>query len=149
FALPGGFIYCTNSLLQLCQLNKDEIAFVLAHEIAHVVKMHPFKRVLATSSLHILSNLGRTSSILNNITKQAIQKALQSGYSQDQESEADRFAVRMMMVAGFDPNRAIRFLEKLKGTTSEKVSISNYFSSHPAFNERIRIVKEVIKQKSQ
>ncbi len=148
FALPGSFIYCTNSLIQFCQLDKDEISFILAHEIAHVVKKHPFKRVLANSSFRMLSNLGKTSSILGNITKQTIEQLFQNGYSQNQESEADRFAIQMMTVAGFDPNNAIHFLEKLKGTTSNEDSFSIYFSSHPAYNERIRTLKEMIKRKS-
>ncbi|MBN2029695.1 M48 family metalloprotease [bacterium] len=149
FALPGGFIYCTQALLELCQMNQDEIAFVLAHEIAHVVKKHAFKRVLMNASLNILSNLGKTSSALGSITKQTIQKMLRSGYSQDQESEADRFAVQMMIVAGYNPNSSICFLKKLKKNESNEKSISFYLSSHPAFNDRIETIGEMIKRKTQ
>ena len=37
FALPGGFIFVTKSLLELCDWNQDEIAFILAHEMGHVI----------------------------------------------------------------------------------------------------------------
>ncbi len=149
FAMPGGFIYCTKTLLELCQMDKDEIAFILAHEIAHVVKKHAFKRVLMNASLNILSNLGKTSSILSSITKQTIQKLLHCGYSQNQESEADRFAVQMMTVAGYNPIGSICFLKRLKRNELNKKSISFYLSSHPAFDERIEIIEYMIKGKPQ
>ncbi len=149
FAMPGGFIYCTEALLEFCQMNQDELAFILAHEIAHVVKKHAFKRVLMNTSLNILSNLGKTSSILSSMTKQTIQKLLRSGYSQDQESEADRFAVQMMTVAGYDPNGSICFLKRLKKNESNQKSISFFLSSHPIFDERIEIIEDMIKRKSQ
>jgi predicted Zn-dependent protease len=38
FALPGGFIFIARSLVQLCNRDKDDIAFVLAHEMAHVIR---------------------------------------------------------------------------------------------------------------
>ena len=45
FALPGGFIFIARSLVQLCDRNKDDVAFVLAHEMAHVIRRHAIERL--------------------------------------------------------------------------------------------------------
>ena len=46
FALPGGFIFVTRSLADLCECDEDELAFVVAHEMAHVIRRHAINRVL-------------------------------------------------------------------------------------------------------
>ena len=46
FALPGGFIFVAGSLVNLCHRDRDEVAFVLAHEMAHVIRRHAIDRLL-------------------------------------------------------------------------------------------------------
>ena len=46
YALPGGFIFVTSSLTNLCERNHDELAFVVAHEMSHVIRRHAINRVL-------------------------------------------------------------------------------------------------------
>ena len=46
FALPGGFIFVARSLVHLCDRDRDEVAFVLAHEMAHVIRRHAIDRLL-------------------------------------------------------------------------------------------------------
>src|SRR5437764_13166544 len=48
FALPGGYIFATRSLLRLCQTRHDDLAFVLGHEIGHVVRGHAMARLVAS-----------------------------------------------------------------------------------------------------
>jgi predicted Zn-dependent protease len=50
FALPGGFIFVTRSLLELCDWNQDEIAFILGHEMGHVIRGHAMDRIIANSA---------------------------------------------------------------------------------------------------
>ncbi|NQV32427.1 MAG: M48 family metalloprotease, partial [Phycisphaeraceae bacterium] len=40
FALPGGYVFITHSILELCGMEPDQVAFVLAHEMAHITKGH-------------------------------------------------------------------------------------------------------------
>jgi predicted Zn-dependent protease len=49
FALPGGFIFISRSLVELCHRNHDDIAFVLAHEMAHVIRRHGSGRTWRTA----------------------------------------------------------------------------------------------------
>ena len=68
---------------------------------------------------------------------------LESAYSQDLESEADKLAVRLAAAAGYDPQGSVRLLSRLAELkqNSEELDLGIYFSTHPAFSVRIRNVK--------
>ena len=55
FALPGGFIFVDRSLVSLCHHDRDEIAFVVAHEMAHVIRRHAINRLLRQAALSVVS----------------------------------------------------------------------------------------------
>lgn len=145
FALPGGFIFTTQPILSLCQLEKNEIAFILSHEIAHVVLGHPFQRILTNCSFDVLSRFVKTGGFLGNIAKQTLTLFLKSSYSRKSEFKADLFAVRLMHLSGFDPHAAITLIKKLDGAIA-KSSQFNYFSSHPPLEERIMRIKSYIEE---
>ena len=123
FALPGGFIFLTDSLIKLTNSNRDEIAFVLAHEIIHVMLKHPFNRIVADFSSNIISNLVTRGGALTALAKKALSDLLSKSYSRDKEFEADSYAVRLMYSAGFDTSAAKILLGKLKGHTPEDIPI--------------------------
>ena len=136
FALPGGFIFVTDSILERCGRDQAETAFVLAHEMAHVVCRHCMERMLANS---LFSTLSRTLSPRNAAgawLRQMGVKFLTSAYSRDNEQEADEFAVLLARAAGFEPRAGARLLGRLakQGTTRP---LAAYFGSHPPLDERI------------
>ena len=47
FALPGGFIFVAPALVTLAEHDRDELAFVIGHEMAHVIKRHAIDRILS------------------------------------------------------------------------------------------------------
>ena len=147
FALPGGFIFITFALLDKINHSKDEIAFVLAHEIVHVVLKHPINRIVADYSTQIISNIVVKGGALGVLAKQALASMLKNCYSQDNELEADHYAVRMMYGAGFDPQSAKTLLARLKQSSPEDYPIYNYFLSHPPIDERIRLIDIVTRQR--
>ncbi len=51
FALPGGFIFVTRSLMELCRYNQDEVAFILGHEMGHVIRGHAMARIIRNSAI--------------------------------------------------------------------------------------------------
>ena len=53
-ALPGGPIFVSWPLLEMCQGQRDEIAFVLGHEMAHIVRQHTLNRVVKDAALSLL-----------------------------------------------------------------------------------------------
>jgi beta-barrel assembly-enhancing protease len=57
FALPGGYIFVTRSLIELCERNRDEIAFILGHEMGHVIRGHAMDRIITNSAITIGANI--------------------------------------------------------------------------------------------
>jgi predicted Zn-dependent protease len=144
FALPGGFIFVTHALLDKIGLNRNELAYVLSHEIMHVVLKHPINRILTDYSAQVISNIFMKGGAIGLIAKQLIGSLLRSSYSQDNELEADNYAVRLMNSAGFDPLASKSLLAKLAASSPENLPVYNYFLSHPIISERIEKIEKVL-----
>jgi Zn-dependent protease with chaperone function len=146
-AMPGGFIYCSEKLFDLCGEDRDAIAFILAHEIAHTIHGDANKRFLTKSVITGLSRV-RTRGISPPVQK-LLTHLVQQGYSRDQEFRADRFAVALTQAAGFDPAGGCRLFAML-GKRDEGVAstIGAYFSSHPTMQDRISRIEKRVKQQS-
>ena len=147
FALPGGLIFITDKLFEQIYQSKSELAFVLAHEMMHVLFKHPMNKILADYSTQIVSNILIKGGTLGALAKQMLNNLLKSSYSQDKEFEADEYAVRLMYSTGFNPNEAKKLLKKLKRNSIEKTSVFNYFISHPQIDERIERINRIIKER--
>jgi beta-barrel assembly-enhancing protease len=143
FALPGGFIFVTRPLLHLCQGDRDELAFVLGHE---VVQRHAIDRIMASSVLH--AAVGRVT-LAGGVFGQGLASLaaslLSQGYSQEQELEADQVGARLSAAAGFDASAAVRLLDRLAGASGDLAGLSKYFSSHPPFHVRIGHIKRALR----
>ena len=137
FALPGGFIFITGGLLNLCKDEPGQMAYIFSHEIMHVILKHPLNRILSNFSLKVLENFVRTRGAVGGLAKQAITGFLRNGYSQENELEADRYAIQLMLYAGFDKQAAIEVLRKLEDVSTKRSELFNYFSSHPSIEDRI------------
>lgn len=156
FALPGGFIFVARSLLELCGQDRDEIAFVFGHEMGHVIRGHAMERIVTASAASVFSRLGQSKGVLGGLVGKIGMQLLTSAYSQQQELEADRLAVRLAHAAGYDPQAAVRLLIRLAqqnqarqttgGQAIESSGLGNYFSSHPATDTRIANIKNLLRQ---
>jgi len=141
-AFPGGFIYVSRSLVDLCEDCDDELAFTLAHEMGHVVQGHAARRFLTDSILRALATRMRSVTSQRQALWTLVTGLLKKQYSQRQETEADRFAVHLMASAGFDAAAATAFLRRLSVVSDGPSVLGQYFSSHPSFAARIRCVEE-------
>ena len=138
FALPGGFVFVTRPLLEFCRWDPDEAAFVLGHEMAHVVLRHAINRLMASSAVRAaLSRLNPAGGVLRQPIAGLAATLLNQGYSQDQELEADRLAVRLARAAGFDAAAAARLLARLCALSGDPSVPGSYFSSHPPLEVRL------------
>jgi len=135
-ALPGGFIFVDPSLLDLCGRQPDEVAFVVGHEMAHVIRQHAFKRIATRVGCDVLSVLLRRG-MFAGWWRQPGLRLLQSAYSRDSELEADKLGARLAGAAGYDPAAAFRLLARLDRLHGASAGLSEYFASHPPANERI------------
>jgi predicted Zn-dependent protease len=136
FCLPGGFIFVSRAIVELCQANKDEIAFILAHEMTHVIRGHVMERMISNSAIAAASRASPIRDVLSACLREAGAKFLQSAYSQDQELEADKLAVHLVAAAGYDPRGSIRFFQRLAKSIDQS-NLGDYFSSHPSCKARI------------
>lgn len=147
-ALPGGYIFISDSLLALCRRYPDEIAFVLGHEMAHVIRGHATDRFLEESILQALMNRLRSSTPLGGLVKETAFQLLTSSYSQDCEYEADELGSRLAQATGHHPLASLRLLDRLKGLTGNASSIGQYFSSHPTPSDRMARLARIWRAKS-
>lgn len=144
FALPGGFIFVTSSLLDFCEFDEDAVAFVLAHEMGHVIKGHTLNSLLAQYSVNALSNILRTTGLVQNAAKQLFAKYLITNYSRENEFEADKAALKIMKLLDFNTDAAKSFFVKLQTKESDSSFLPSYFATHPPLTERIKKVEETI-----
>jgi predicted Zn-dependent protease len=149
FALPGGVIFVTRSLLELCDWNQDELAFILGHEMGHVIRGHAMDRIITNSAIAVGSRATPIRGLLASWLGRVGMKFLESAYSQDLELEADTLGARLVAVAGYDPHAPMQLLSRLSELSqpAKQFSLGNYFSSHPAFDLRIHNVDRLLRQR--
>lgn len=148
FALPGGKIGIYAGILDLME-NDAQIATVLGHEVAHVKFNHSGERYsqssLASAGLSVAQVAASGSQYQNEILGvlgAGASLGIILPFSRKHELEADRFGVRYMHRAGYDPNEAIRFWEKLSSMKSG--APPEILSTHPSDATRIAQLRREI-----
>lgn len=135
YAIAGGKVYLLSGLID--ELRKaEELAFVIAHEIAHNELKHCIKKIqysVITTGINPL---------LWNIVQLAY-NIYHHPFSKEEELEADKLAVKLMKKAGYDKSGAISFFKILqqkekKYKDNNKTPINDFISTHPDTEERIK-----------
>lgn len=136
FALPGGYLVVSTGLIKACE-SPDELAGVLAHEMAHVTARHGTTRMLryyTWSSL--LKVFGGSDSTMSSITLSFIT----SGFDRGDEREADHQGVVRLVRAGINPEGLRAFFTRLqedeRGKDEDEWDVFSYMGSHPQLKER-------------
>jgi predicted Zn-dependent protease len=150
FALPGGFIFVSRSLLELCRWDESETAFILGHEMAHVIRGHAIERIVANTAVTVASRAAPVRGALGGWLKTVGVQYLQTAYSRDHELEADRLGLRLARAAGFEPQGALRLLARLADLkkSSESSRLGEYFSTHPTAEIRIQSLRRFLQNRS-
>jgi len=142
-ALPGGSVFMSWPLLEMCHGERDEIAFLVAHEMAHIVRRHALDRIVKDAALSLLlrqtSGRHATSAWLS----KARQQRLGGAYSRDNELEADAFAVALVRTAGGDALAGERLLEEVAQRVQSVGIAGDYFATHPPLGERISNLRAI------
>ena len=147
FALPGGYIFVTPALVDLTGRERDELAFAIGHEMAHVIRGHAIDRIKlewsqkAIAAVSVATPAGRAvAPWLRSVGVQWLEKA----YSREQEFEADELGGRLMRAAGFDPHGCIRMLERFRRLEreSDPLGLAAYLSTHPPVDDRIHHLRK-------
>lgn len=152
FALPGGFVYINTGTL-LAADEEDQIAGVLAHELAHVAARHWASQmtkatILQYAMLPLLFTplsygvyYGVVEAYLNGVPLAFLK------FTRNAEAEADYLGIQYMYKAGYDPNAYVGFFSKvLEEERRSPGSIPSVFASHPPTPDRILKSEEEIKE---
>jgi predicted Zn-dependent protease len=145
FAAPGGFVFVTKGTLKLVK-SEDELACVLAHEVAHVAKKHGLKTIQSarlTSAFTILGSeaaknytsqqVSQLTSAFEGAVTDVVNKLVVNGYSRDKEYEADRYGDQYAKNANYDPAALKSFLERMEKSSGS----GGLFKTHPPAEKRI------------
>lgn len=161
FVLPNGASYVTTGMLDVLD-NEAQLACVLGHEMTHLVEQHALREMRAqhtregwATALAVLIGAvgayyggGQAGAALADITASAGQLwtlSAVSGYSRDNEREADRAGFERIVAAGYDTTQApVVFAQLLARTPDEAQGARPYFATHPKLEERITSFRELV-----
>ena len=150
FAMPGGYIGVHSGLIESTR-NEDELAGVLAHEVAHVTQRHLARAIHASQRQSLLT----TAMMLGAIVLGAAggSDAFQAGmavaqgsaaqqrvnFTRSNEHEADRIGIRALADAGYDPHGMASFFEVMarQQPASEEMRAPEFLRTHPVTTDRI------------
>lgn len=143
FAVPGGPIYFNKGLLELAE-SDDEIAAVLGHEAAHIVKRHSARQM---SDQVVKAGLAQ---ILLGKTRGDIQQAVAIGmrlksleFSRGDESESDTAGFRYLVGAGYSPDAMASFFRKMREKAGDSPRSMAFLNSHPLTSKRIEMAERM------
>jgi predicted Zn-dependent protease len=120
FCLPGGKVVVFTGLLPVTA-SDDQLATVMAHEIAHALAHHGSERLARQKA--------EGGGFMDLLTGKA--------HDRDQESEADHIGLFLMTFAGYDPEQAVVFWERMRSASSGSSRPPEILSDHPSDSRRI------------
>lgn len=136
-ALPGGPVVLTDEMVALIPQD-DALAGILAHELGHLHARHGLQQMIRSSlwlvsvTLYIGDDAG-----LSDLVSGSTLALIDSGYSRDDERDADTYALALTARAGFSPNGLSDALTALRSTCRTDCDSGSLFSTHPGLTERI------------
>ena len=149
FSIPGGYIYVTYDLFDYVQ-SDNELAGILAHEIAHIVHNHALKQTRDNTKYSLLTILAvlltrePDVALLGNLT--AI--TFLNQYRREYEEEADLTATELLIKTGYNPVGFLTFLERLYAREMFKPELNlGIFQTHPETENRVNYVKDMLIEK--
>lgn len=159
FAAPGGFIIITSGLYKTLK-SEDQLAAVLAHEIAHVTLRHGLGAIKTSNLTEAFTLIGaaaidgtakgqqlrqvrQLTSVFSTSVDDVVKQLVVSGYSQDQELDADAEGLRITYRAGYNPAGLEQFLHTLQQRSSQ--SHGGFYATHPPAGKRLGGVASVMR----
>ena len=151
FAIPGGVIGLHTGTITSAK-SMDEVASVLAHEVAHLSQRHYEHSSEARRNALLLQIGGLLAAIAASSADGDAATAIMMGsqtaalnsqmsFSRSNEREADRVGMQIMTQAGFDPKAMPRFFATMNARSqlnqSDKSFLPSFIRSHPLSNERL------------
>ena len=143
FSCPGGIIFISSGLLKTIK-SEDQLAGVLAHEVAHVGHKHALKSIQRAQFFNGVGKItaatmeGEKGKEFESMIGSLQDTLFDKGLDQGMEFEADVGALETAYRTGYDPNGFVEVLKQLKRIQSHSTQKGSWFSTHPPLSERIR-----------
>ncbi|MGC9456005.1 MAG: M48 family metallopeptidase, partial [Halothiobacillaceae bacterium] len=148
FALAGGLMGVNSGLIDVIEPSDDELAQVIAHEVAHVLSGHSREKLSIAMSQQL--GIGLAGSALGldpaavDLAQQVGQVAIALPYSRTMETEADVMGLELAARAGYDPRAALSLWEKMNAAGGARPP--QWLSTHPGAENRMRALSARIAQ---
>jgi hypothetical protein len=150
FAEMGGRVYVTSGLAELMGADVGLWAAVMGHEIAHNIHRHGYKSYVRAVELQRQINywryrvaLGDQSANWGLLTAVTAGKLINKKLERNDENDADKLGLEMMVDAGYHPDFAINLFRLLKARTGERSKFAALFSDHPRFITREEHIRKL------
>jgi predicted Zn-dependent protease len=141
-AAPGGRIIIFRGLIERAK-SADEVAGVLAHEIAHVVRLHPTQGMIASIGWSaLLSVFTGGASLSSDAVAHLAAHLATSAYSRDLETEADEGALAMLAASGIGSAGFAGFFRTMATEEKGGLGLPEYLSTHPETGKRIEAAEK-------
>jgi beta-barrel assembly-enhancing protease len=145
YALPGGYVFVYTGLLKKLD-KKEELAALLAHEVAHVTYRHSVRKICRDMSSAVVLTLVLTnSSSATNMLFSNANALYNLTYSRQYEQQADIAGMETLRRNHIDQRGMSELMEVLQ-QLSQKIDVPEFISTHPLTGNRINYVKEDIKK---
>jgi predicted Zn-dependent protease len=151
WCMPGGKIVVYTGILPVT-LDEAGLATVMGHEVSHALANHGAQRMSAAQlqqlgAVGVALATGNQSDENKQLWQQAYGIGSQVGvmlpFSRSHESEADKIGLLLMTIAGYNPDAAISFWERMSAQKSGQTQ-PEFLSTHPADATRIAAIKALI-----
>ncbi|MGD8766139.1 MAG: M48 family metalloprotease [Desulfobacteraceae bacterium] len=152
FATPAGYIFVNSGLL-LAMENEDELAGILAHEIAHVYCRHISQKIERSKKINMATLAGMAAGILLGATaggeagqavtmgSAAAGQSASLAYSRGDEVQADQLGLVYLTKAGYNAEGLLEVLKKIRSKQWYGSDVlPTYLSTHPAVEDRIAYI---------
>jgi predicted Zn-dependent protease len=153
-AAPGGTIFITRGMLRACE-NEDQLAAVLAHEVAHVQARHGVELIkdsrwkkFGTEAVFLVvagagGDIAAAVNVFGDMVQDVTNQILTKGYGKKLENAADTDALLILWRIGYEPRQSVALMENMK----EKLvkGRKDFIKTHPKPKDRIKTIEKVMK----
>lgn len=149
FVAPGGKIMFFSGIIDRPQLTDDEIAAIMAHEIAHALRQHSREQasvgLLQQVGLAVLgSQMGLSQSQMQ-VAGALTSLGVDRPFSRSHETEADVLGLELMARAGYNPQGALTLWRKMSQLAGRSEP-PQFLSTHPATANRVATIQARLPQ---
>jgi len=149
WCMPGGKVVVYTGLLPITQ-NEAALSIVLGHEITHAVAHHGNERMsqgALAQGLQVAGNIftqnkTQANALFNNVFAPAAQVGVLLPNSRKQEYEADHYGLIFAAIAGYNPQEAVSFWQRMAAASAGAQKPPVFLSTHPADDARIAQIQK-------